>query len=84
MRLLQTIWQIFGVELVSLLVWLINLTFILLAGHWELDGFPFIDVDFVDTVVIRRDVYVIIDCWVCLATVCAVVIILNVLIYQGG
>ena len=84
MRLLQAIGQIHWVELVSLLVGLIYLSFILLGGYWQLDGFPLIDVDLVNAVVVRRDVHVIINRWVCLVSVGTVVIILNVLIYQGG
>ena len=84
MRLLQAIGQIHWVELVSLLVGLIYLSFILLGGYWQLDGFPFIDVDLVNAIIVRRGVHVIINCWVCLVSVCTVVIILNVLIYQCG
>jgi len=84
MGLLQAIGQIHWVELVSLLVGLIYLSFILLVGYWQLDGFPLIDVDLVNAVVVRRDVHVIINRWVCLVSVGTVVIILNVLIYQGG
>jgi hypothetical protein len=84
MRLLQAIGQIHWVELVSLLVGLIYLSFILLGGYWQLNGFPFIDVDLINAVIVRRDVHVIINRWVCLVSVSTVVIILNVLIYQCG